>query len=417
MELVYLFLQRLGNLKEQVELFIPLVLLLGIFYLVSIYLAEKNSPQGYLLAFVFGAAAVFRLTLFVLPPSLSDDLFRYRWEGKVQQAGYNPYQVRPADPELVFLRDKTFPAISGPEFTSVYGPLLEEIYWVSVLVSDRIIFLKLPYLLFDLGIVLLLFRWLPRAGVSPLRAVVYAWNPLTVVEFAASGHNDSLPVFCFVLALFWFEKRNRKLSLSALAAAALAKLYAAFLLPVFVLRTSWKLGWVPLLLGAAIFVPYADGWQSFLPALSGYMKNWQNNEGLYYFLRQLTETNLAAWRIYLVIVAAVILYCLVRKRSPARASFLILGTILLFAPNVFPWYLTWILPLLAIYPNPAWLLWTVTVFLSYHVLIPYRTLGLWEEETVFRLLEYVPFYALLIGGFVAARLRHRSSQATSSPVP
>ena len=96
MELVYLLLLRLGNLKEHVETFILLALLQGILYFVSLYLAEKIVPRRSLLIFTFGAAVLFRMTLFPLYPSLSDDLYRYRWEGKVQQAGYNPYLVRPA---------------------------------------------------------------------------------------------------------------------------------------------------------------------------------------------------------------------------------------------------------------------------------------------------------------------------------
>ncbi|MBI4465333.1 MAG: hypothetical protein HY647_11570 [Acidobacteria bacterium] len=415
MEVLYLRVHSLHNLKEQVESFILLSFLLGVLYFVSVYLAEKLLPRPALLGFIFLAALIFRLTLLPLSPSLSDDLYRYRWEGKVQQAGFNPYKVHPSDPALAFLRDETYPAVSGPEYATVYGPLLEMLYWVSVTISDHVILLKLPFVGLDLGVVLLLFRWLPLLGISPMRAIIYAWSPLTVVEFAASGHNDSLPVFAFVLALFWFEKQKKKKSLAALAVSALSKLYAGFLLPVFLTRSSWKLLWVPALAAAVLFAPYATAWQAFPQALGGYMRNWRNNDSFYYFLRQLTETNLGAWRIYLAIVAAVIVYCLLRQRTPARSSFLILGAVLLFSPNVFPWYLTWVLPLLAVYPNPAWLLWTVTIFLHYHVLIPYRTLGLWQEETVFKLLEYIPFYALLLGGFLVPYLRQRTASHRTAP--
>lgn len=404
MELGYLRILCLSNLKEHVETLIPWALLLGIFYLISIFLAERIFPQRSLLIFVFVTAAAFRLTLFPLYPSLSDDLYRYRWDGKVQQVGYNPYLVRPTDPQFAFLRNEA-PGISAPEYAAVYGPVLEEVFWLSVSLTDRIVLLKSPFLLFDLGTILLLFRLLPVLGISPLRALVYAWSPLPVVEFAASGHNDALPVFAFVLALLFYEKKQGKLSLAALSCSALAKLYAGFLFPVFLLRTGWKRLWVPVLVAGVAFAPYLDDWRSYPDAVSVYMQTWRNNEGLFFFLRQFTATNWAAWRVYLVILAAAIVYCLVRKLNPARASFLILGTVLLFSPNVFPWYVTWIVPLLAIYPNPAYLFFTVAVFLSYHVLILYRTTGVWEEQTLFRLLEYVPFYALLVGGFIASRFR------------
>jgi hypothetical protein len=72
---------------------------------------------------------------------------------------------------------------------------------------------------------------------------------------------------------------------------------------------------------------------------------------------------------------------------------------------VFPWYLSWILPLLAVFPNAAWLLLSVLVFLSYNVLIGYGTLGVWCDDTTFLLLEYVPFYLMLIGGWLLAMQR------------
>jgi len=283
--------------------------------------------------------------------------------------------------------------------------LLEDLYWLSFLLTDWVSLLKLPYLFFDLGVVLLLFRLLPTLGVSPLRAIVYAWSPLTVVMFGASGHNDSLPVFAVVLALLWYQKGQGKLSMAGVAASALSKLYAVFLLPVFLFRTSWKFIWVPVLAAAVAFAPYAGAWRHLGDDLAGYTENWRNNDSLYALIWEFTGSATVGWRIYLSIVAVVILYTVMRKLRPERASFLILGAVLLVSPNCFPWYVTWIVPLLAIYPNPAWLLLTVTTFLFYHVLIPYRTLGLWEEETFFRLLEYVPFYVLLIGGAIVGKYR------------
>lgn len=403
MELLYVLILRLGNLKEHVETFILLALLQTILYFVSFYLAEKIVPRRSVLALVFLAACAFRLTLFPLYPSLSDDLYRYRWEGKVQQAGYNPYHVRPSDPNLAYLRDETYPAVSGPQYVTLYGPLLEEVFWLMFVVTPHPIAMKLPFLLFDLGVILLLFRLLPQKGLSPLRAIVYAWSPLPIVEVAASGHNDSLPVVAFVLALFFWERRQRKTSLAAVTVSALAKVYAAFLLPVFLARGGWRRIWIPALLAAAAMAPYAESWKQLLESLSGYAEHWRNNASLFAVIRHFTSTHGGAREIYIGIVVLAMLYCLSQKLEPPRAAFLILATMLLFSPNVFPWYLIWILPLLAIYPNPAWLLFTATVFLSYHVLIPYRTLGLWQEQVGFQLLEYVPFFGLLLGGFLGAR--------------
>jgi hypothetical protein len=86
MECLYVGILCLNNLKENIETFIPLLLAQGALYLCSIYIAEKVPPRRSHLVLVFAAAAVFRLTLFPLYPSLSDDLYRYQWDAKAQRA-------------------------------------------------------------------------------------------------------------------------------------------------------------------------------------------------------------------------------------------------------------------------------------------------------------------------------------------
>jgi glycosyl transferase family 87 len=405
MEVGYLGMFRLANLKQHVETFIPLMLLEGILYFVSVYIAEKIFPRRSHLVFVFLAAAAFRLTLFPLYPTLSDDLIRYRWEGRAQQAGYNPYTVRPSDPAMAVLRDETYPSVAGPEYSTLYGPLAEELLWADYVLLRKVVAMKLPFVLLDLAVVLVLFRWLPILGVSPLRAIVYAWSPLTVVEFSGSGHSDPLSILALVLALFLYRKSWPRLSVGALAAAALAKIYAAFLLPVFLFRTSWRYVVIPVILGFVAFAPYGERWGDLFRGLSEYGQHWTNNESLYRLIRPLAANAAYGGRIYLAVVATAVFYCVWRKFEPERATFAILGTILLFSPNVFPWYFAWVLPLLAIDPNPAWLLLTITSSLSYHVLIPYGILGLWQEDPYYAVLEYVPFFCLWIGGYVAAKVR------------
>jgi len=241
-----------------------------------------------------------------------------------------------------------------------------------------------------------------------MRAVVYAWSPLIIVEFAASGHNDSLPILAFVLALLWYRKGQGKLSVAALSVSALSKIYACFLMPLFLSQLSWRLFWIPAALTVVAFLPYGGGWTGLIAILSQYGDIWKNNESLYLLLRWTTANDSQAGKVYLALVAGVVLYCLALKLSPERSSYLIVAAMLLFSPNVFPWYLSWIVPLLAIYPNPAWLLLTVTAFLSYHVLIPYRTLGLWREDGLFIFLEYAPFYGWLIATFGVRILQRRT---------
>ena len=81
---------------------------------------------------------------------------------------------------------------------------------------------------------------------------------------------------------------------------------------------------------------------------------------------------------------------------------------LLLTPNAYPWYFTWIIPLLCFFPNPAWLLLTILQFLSYSVLIGYGILGTWHWSPLMLWLEYAPFYAWLAWRVCSeARRAHR----------
>jgi len=136
LEAIFLWLALLGDLRQHVTEAIGLLLLAGLFYLVCTFLVlRRRSPVSP--ALVVGAAIVFRLTFWPLYPALSDDVFRYRWEGKLQAAGGNPYEVSPNDAAWNSLRDETFTSIPGRDFRAVYGPLMEEIEWTTYCVVSR----------------------------------------------------------------------------------------------------------------------------------------------------------------------------------------------------------------------------------------------------------------------------------------
>jgi hypothetical protein len=94
-------------------------------------------------------------------------------------------------------------------------------------------------------------------------------------------------------------------------------------------------------------------------------------------------------------VALLALALFFRKTPPLRASFLLVGAVLLLAPTVHPWYLLWIAPLLAAYPHPAWLFLQASSVLSYHAFYLTSSGEPWQEMLPMKLLEYGPFFILL----------------------
>ncbi len=128
LELEFAAMARLGDLKLHVIETIILALAAGAIYCVALYALEHSRERRAAFWLILGGALLFRLTLAPLPPTLSTDMYRYRWDGRVQNAGWNPYSVNALDPRLKSLRDSTWAGMPGPEVPAIYPPLAELIF-------------------------------------------------------------------------------------------------------------------------------------------------------------------------------------------------------------------------------------------------------------------------------------------------
>jgi hypothetical protein len=338
-------------------------------------------------------------------------MYRYRWDGRVQNAGWNPYSVNALDPRLESLRDPTWSGMPGPEVPAIYPPLAELIFRSTARITQSPLGFKTPFVLADLLVVAMLAGWLRSSGGRNYQLAVYAWSPLIIVEFAASGHSDALAIAFFVAALMIIRRRPGVSSTVAMAAGALVKLFPITLLPLAVRLAGWPRrlrGWVAAAaacaLAAACAWPYRSAARQLPQTFAYYRRIWQNyNPSLYGVLLWLTGRPAIAAGIGEAVVLVLALWVAARKMEPVRAAFLVVGAILMFAPNGYSWYFTWIVPLLCFFPSPAWILLTVLQFLSYNVLIAYQITGEFRFAPLFQWLTYAPFYALLVWELIGRR--------------
>jgi alpha-1,6-mannosyltransferase len=402
LEFVFAAMGRLGDLSEHIPQFMALALGAGILYLVAIYALEHTGENRAVLWIILLGAVAFRLTLFPHAPSLSTDIHRYRWDGHIQNAGWNPYAIAPTDPRLAALRDPGWAVMPAPEIPTMYPPLSELVYRYTWRVLPDPIGFKLPFLLADLAVAAMIAGWVRRTGGRNYQLAIYAWNPLVVVEFASSGHNDALAIAAVVATLL-IIRRFPALSTLTLTAGALAKAFPSVLLPLALVRAGWprKLrGWLALAgstaLAALLTWPFWRAWREFLKMLAYYRVIWRNyNSSIYPVLLWMTGSHRVAAGVGEGVVLALALWLAVRRADPTRAAFLLIGTVLLFAPNGYSWYFTWIVPLLCFYPSATWLMLTILQFLSYKIFINYNALGIWHFDPLFQWLTYLPFYVLL----------------------
>ncbi|MFQ5817718.1 MAG: glycosyltransferase 87 family protein [Terriglobia bacterium] len=419
LEGTFLALRGLEPFDQHVPGVIALALAAGLLYLMAVYRVLRSTarPDGRssgrdsraTLLLILVAAIVFRLTLIGAAPTLSDDLYRYQWEGRIQAAAWNPYLVTPADPELAALRDPNFARAPGQHVPTAYPPLAELYFYGLVRVGGGLEAFNWAALGLDLAALALVLLLLRVRGEPLARVLIYAWCPLVVLEFAGNGHYDALAFGTLLLAnLFIIRQRPYGsivalapyLSGMGLAAATLSKWFAGLLLPVFLAQAApkhwWR--WLAGFAGAGLLItlPYLDAGRHLVSGLVAYGEQWRNNESLFRLLSWATQRDDVAAGLALGVVVGLAVYAMQARTDPLRASYWVVGAILLLSPSVFPWYVTWLVPFLCFFPNPAGLLFTVTVLLSYHVVLGYRALGVWEYEGWLVALEYLPVYGLLL---------------------
>jgi hypothetical protein len=407
LEAVFAAIARLGDLSIHIPEFMALALGGGVLYFIALYALEHTPDQRVVLWLVLLGALAFRLTLFPQPP-----------DGHVQNEGWNPYAVAPTDPRLAPLRDPGWYVMPVPEIPTMYPPLSQLVFRATWRFLPGPVGFKLPFLLADLAVAAMLAGWIRSTGGRNYQIAIYAWNPLVIVEFASSGHNDALAI-AGVVATLLIIRRFPAMSTLTLTAGALAKAFPATLLPMALFRAGWpgKLrGWLAAggcaLLVAACTWPYWRAWREFLAMMKYYQLIFRGyHSSIYPVLFWLSGSHEVAAGIGEGVVIGLALWLAFRRVDPTRAAFLMIGTVLLFAPNGYSWYFTWIVPLLCFYPSPAWLLLTVLEFLSYKIFINYRAFGTWHFDPLFQWLCYAPFYALL--GWEFLRKKRIAGQVTA----
>jgi hypothetical protein len=424
--------------------FLAYWLLAALAYALAVLRLERQPVS---LKVIWGLAVLFRLTLLFSPPSLSDDIYRYLWDGHLLNLGINPYAFPVNSPALQPFDTPLRALVNHNWMASPYLPAAQLLFGLlSRIAPQSMPAFQITAVVLDLGVGWLVMDLLGMLGLARRHVLIYLWNPLVVVEFAHEAHIDAWMIFLMVLA-FWLVARsaNRYLSPIALAAATLTKGLPALLAPMFLRRWGWKgtALYALMVSGALAIFAVGAGWglngildgSGVFGALRIFLDRWNYNSGLYHWLEvaltgvrtpgavpvepatlepiRLARTISAALQIAAVLVAGWLAWRLdtdqrrgskQRILALLRLALLPLGAYVLFTPTVHPWYVTILIPFLAFYwpaqeESPTvkrlawpWLYLSCAVAFSY---ITYLDRDNLRELYWVRLVEYLPCYALL----------------------
>ena len=190
---------------------------------------------------VLGVALLLRGAVLLAPPFLSSDMYRYVWDGMVQNSGISPYAYVPIDPALEALQDAAiYPNINRVEYAhTIYPPAAQMLFAAVAWLSPTILAMKAAMLGFEALAMLCALRLLQDARLPASRLAIYAWNPLAIWEFSGNGHVDAAATGCIALALLLRARRRDGLAGLALAAAILVKFLPAIVVPALWRRGGW----------------------------------------------------------------------------------------------------------------------------------------------------------------------------------
>jgi len=344
----------IGDLAERTPVYVAWTLAAGVAFTAASWLALRRPPKH--IAFIVLMAFAMRAVAFIPPPLTSSDVYRYVWDGQVQNAGVNPYRYLPADPALAPLRDTgtdtgtgpaaIYPNINRADYApTIYPPAAQAIFAVTTRLWPGIWGMKAAMLAFDLLAAGVVLKLLDAAGHPRSRVLLYAWNPLVVLEFAGGGHIDAAAAGLSALALWAAIRLRPSWAGAALAAAILCKLLPAALFPALWRPRTLRL---PLACAAVIAAGYAAysgaGWR-----VLGFLPGYATEEGLGgtgVLLLRLWPGPLPGWATaayggaVLLGLAALAVGTLRRPGTmTVSALWLTAATMAALSPH-YPWYLT-----------------------------------------------------------------------------
>ena len=350
-------------------------------------------------------------------PELSDDFWRYLWDGMLVSEGRSPYETLPSswsESGLSTSFGELLPWLNSPEYYSIYPPVLQFFFGLSAVISDGnpltfVIALRCFVLAAELGSMVLIYKLLKAWEMNTRNLMLYTLNPLVIIEFAGGLHGEVFMIFFLLLSLWLLTEKRQLVSGAVFGLSVGTKLLPLMFLPFYIKRLGWMKTMVYSTVAmATVGLLYFPFWSSdmvpnVLSSVRLYFANFEFNASVYYLFRELgillTGYNqiVVIGRILSLSVLSTILLIAWRNKNKEVSG---LPTVMLFAWFVYyvfattvnPWYAAVLAAFLPFTKYRFALLWLMSVPLSYHAFGYVQ----YHENMWVLTLEYVPVFLWLL---------------------
>jgi alpha-1,6-mannosyltransferase len=363
-------------------------------------------------------AIFFRLLLLFSIPALSDDFYRFVWDGRLLLNDINPYTILPSDfiqtPDFqrVIIDKSIFTKLNSPNYYTVYPPLNQLIFVVSAWFSQGSLFgnvlsLRVFILLAEIGTLFLLGSLTPafkkeRTTINT-KLALYAFNPLIILELTGNLHFEAVVIF-FLLLAYQFRKKSIVFSSLFFACAVSTKMLPLIFIPLIIKFLGIKKGifyaFLVDIFTLVLFVPFLDKMliEKLFSSVNLYFQKFEFNASIYYLIRaigfQFTGYNIigTAGKILALLTFSGVFLISWKSKSFFLGALAILTLYFSVATTVHPWYAANLVAIAVFTQFRYPIVWSYTIFLSYAT---YQT-NLYQENLWLVALEYLLVLGVMI---------------------
>lgn len=265
------------------------------------YLYFSFGVNGTRLKHLIALGVMIRFLMVFTFPNLSDDIYRFIWDGRLLHQGINPYAVLPSDivDQFPGIDQRLYDRLNSPDYYTIYPPLSQLFNYLATFfnsenyIIESIIFKGMLFCC-DLLLIPVVIRLLKTINLPPATFLLYYMNPLIIVETIGNCHFEGVMILFFASGLLYLVQDQQYKSSVSYAVSIAAKMLTLMLSPAifnYIQRPKDKIKYTistaisALILFAPVIYFMSQHGSNIVSSFDLYLKKFEFNGGIYYALR------------------------------------------------------------------------------------------------------------------------------------
>ncbi len=397
--------------------FLMLISLYGSLFLLF-YLLMKTSKKQF--TFLIAAGLIFRLLFLFALPNLSQDFYRFIWDGRLLIQGVHPYLHLPDNlmqnpgfsiPEAAELYNG-MGSLSAAHYTN-YPPISQVIFTLasafSSNITEAVISMRIVLIVADIGVLYFGRKLLEKLNLPKHLIFWYFLNPFIIIELTGNLHFEGVMLFFLIWCLYAIFQHKIYRAAILLACAISVKLIPLLFLPLFFQRLGWwkmiVFAVMTILAVVILFFPFLsdDFIANYRETIGLWFTNFEFNASWYYVVREIgfkvkgynIIKSFGAVIPWVIIGFIAVLTFFRKNKNPVQlisALLLALSFYYFTSTTVHPWYITLLVGLSIFTKYRFPIVWSGVIMLSYYT---YSSTP-FNENLWLIALEYTVVYGVLV---------------------